>query len=432
MNAGPRWTRWISLALLAISLLAALTVGLSSGLWSWLDHTVPGEYPFGGFDAAGCRWDVLLALAHTSAIAIGLLACIFFSSRYRIAGPLLLLLLTAVELSLAQRWMIAAAPESALAINSPLHEEWTPPHSLRTCYRGAWHNPQHPHQPFPNPFSHEQLLAWERQSLAERFHLSEGVRKFDAATALAPADLSAALLVAKQHARGDTEPTNAWLGTLGINWQLAPVADDAGYWVDVRSDRTLSNRTAPKVFTPRSVRTLPQLKVGSPATLAQRSREVFFPQGTAAALLDAAVAELPLGESWTSQFDVPRRGIVRHGLLELAPSHYKIQVDPATEHLLVVAIAYDSDWVATSRGSSGERTPLNIYRTNRLLCGVKLAPGLQTVEFAYRPRIFYIGALISGIAWSVVLLASFRWPRWKRSSPTSNGKIDNPNGNRKN
>lgn len=432
MSAGPRWTRWISLALLALSLLAVVVVGLSPGHWSWLDQAVPSEYPFGGFDAAGCRWDVLLALAHTSAVAIGWLACTFCSSRYRVAGPLLLLLLTAVELSLAQHWMIASAPESALAVNSPLREEWTPPHSLRTCYRGAWHNPQHPHQPFREPFSHEKLLAWERQSLAERFHLSEGVRKLDATTALAPADLSAALLVAKQHARGDTEPTNAWLGDMGINWQLAPAADDAGYWVDVRSDRTLADRTAPKVFTPRSVHSLPELQVVSPATLAQRSHDIFFPQGTAAPLLEAAVVELPPGESWTGQFDVPRRGIVRHGLLEVAPNQYQVQVDPTTEHLLVVAIAYDSDWVATSRDSSGQPLPLTIYRTNRLQCGVKLAPGIQTVQFVYRPRMFYIGAVISGIAWSVVLLASLWLPRWRRLAATSSGKIDNPSSNRKN
>ena len=54
--------------------------------------------------------------------------------------------------------------------------------------------------------------------------------------------------------------------------------------------------------------------------------------------------------------------------------------------------------VPCAHAQDGGRRP-DPCRTDRVLRGVWLSAGQQTIEFRYEPRSFYIGAMVSAVSW---------------------------------
>jgi uncharacterized membrane protein YfhO len=75
------------------------------------------------------------------------------------------------------------------------------------------------------------------------------------------------------------------------------------------------------------------------------------------------------------------------------PQRVEVEVELERRGLLLLNDLYYPGWEC----SHGE-----ILRTNRTMRGVLLSPGRHRVVFTYRPRSFYWGASISGLAWLVL------------------------------
>ena len=74
---------------------------------------------------------------------------------------------------------------------------------------------------------------------------------------------------------------------------------------------------------------------------------------------------------------------------------------------LVLADAWYPGWQATV---GGMRTP--VYRANSVSRAVYLPAGEHKVAFRFRPLDFYVGAVVSGAAWTAVL-ALLVWYVWR-------------------
>src|SRR5262249_6583723 len=75
-----------------------------------------------------------------------------------------------------------------------------------------------------------------------------------------------------------------------------------------------------------------------------------------------------------------------------------VEAELASPGLLVLSEAWYPGWKAVVK-SGAETRETTIYRTNRVLRGVWLSAGKQTVEFRYEPESVYRGGTISGISW---------------------------------
>jgi len=72
-------------------------------------------------------------------------------------------------------------------------------------------------------------------------------------------------------------------------------------------------------------------------------------------------------------------------------NHVTVETDSASESVLVLAEAYRPGWEARIDGERGAR----IFPVYHMFRGVHLPSGHHTVEFAYRPLSFRLGAAVS-------------------------------------
>lgn len=79
-------------------------------------------------------------------------------------------------------------------------------------------------------------------------------------------------------------------------------------------------------------------------------------------------------------------------LVDDHPEEITISVKSSAPGILVLSDTYDVDWRAYVNGQSAP-----ILRVNGLFRGVALPDGEHMIRFVYRPRAFYLGALVTGL-----------------------------------
>jgi hypothetical protein len=121
----------------------------------------------------------------------------------------------------------------------------------------------------------------------------------------------------------------------------------------------------------------------------------------------------------------------QHSVQVIRQSDTSIEVRADTEApaFLVLSDVYYPGWRATIDGE-----PTHVFRTNYVLRGVMLSPGVHVVRFEFRPTSFYVGAGISAfavlavtgmLAWPLVGISksfvSGGWPAAKRKEGRRHG-----------
>jgi hypothetical protein len=86
----------------------------------------------------------------------------------------------------------------------------------------------------------------------------------------------------------------------------------------------------------------------------------------------------------------PARRRERAELTRYRQNRVEVEARCATNCLLVLTDLYDPDWQVRVDGS-----PAPLLRTNFLVRGVQLTPGVHEIEFRYRPSSFMAGAAVS-------------------------------------
>jgi uncharacterized membrane protein YfhO len=85
------------------------------------------------------------------------------------------------------------------------------------------------------------------------------------------------------------------------------------------------------------------------------------------------------------------------------PQRVDVQTRLTRPGLLVLGEAWFPGWKAIV-STRGETREVPIYRTNRVLRGVWLPAGEQSVEFRFQPQSFSRGAAISTIGWFLIAI----------------------------
>jgi hypothetical protein len=179
------------------------------------------------------------------------------------------------------------------------------------------------------------------------------------------------------------------------------------------------NRTLPRAWIVHEVETLPPLpRPMRIEAVDERTKAVLFPDNKARDFRRTAVIETdePLPPRQREQTaDAPLSADERCAITHYDPQRVTIEADLASPGLLVLSDAWFPGWRAVvTAADRSQETP--IYRTNRVLRGVWLPAGKQTVEFRYRPQAFVGGAMISVASW-IVLAALGAWFVMPRRGP---------------
>ena len=110
----------------------------------------------------------------------------------------------------------------------------------------------------------------------------------------------------------------------------------------------------------------------------------------------------------------PKRANEGCRLVSDQPQRVVVDVQLETWGLVVLNDFFDPGWQAhvttTTNESLQKKSRLQVIRTNRVLRGVILPAGRHRIEFRYRPKLFYAGAVISAVGWlALVTATSLTW-----------------------
>jgi hypothetical protein len=307
-----------------------------------------------------------------------------------------MLLVTLIELSIANGWLVTSSPPDMLDdVHPNLSEERVvriPPNRVHDWIV---------RQP-PSSRRLDDFLVWEFSSLRERTYLEFGVNVADGGGGgLDPADLR-----------------QLWQGLgqgvihTGVRRQLAidlalPSSTVLGDQTDVR-DKFGSPPKAlpvPRAYLPASIQWVEPINERVPAQLKRRTDE-YLMEGSGRP--ETAILERELEESEEAalaEFDLAGADI---SIVHDSPQRVDLVVQRPTAGLVVLADYYAPGWTAELVDlETGERLATPIYRANRVLRGVFVPAGGHRVEFRYRPKWFYVGFAVSGLAWSILALSVF-------------------------
>ncbi|HEY2411622.1 MAG TPA: hypothetical protein VGI40_05245 [Pirellulaceae bacterium] len=440
-HAFSRRENWLvsSLAFLAgVSGLAAVAVWFAGNRY-FADVTT-SDSTLGPFDATATRHDIRFALLHTAVIGFVLWMAVRCFARYpnRVGQwKWIVVLLTAADIWAANAWTIVSiapnVPRTLSSLTSHIRKEHassTSDTSPTRVFRGnlaTWRPPSFRLAKSNNRLT--ELTQWERQTLLPKYPLLDGISLVETHGSIASADYQALFYVAKQHGPRQRDksltPQPTALRLLATEFLILPESHQVEFASRVEHANSnwpesaalwQMNRTLPRCWLVPNVETLPELKrpLRMPA-IQERARNVLFPEGKTRDFSHSAVVETddPQKE-WASNNHQSDREICQ--IVHDSPQRVVIAANPKQPSLLVLADAFYPGWTATVT-TDGKSIPTSIYRTNRVLRGVWLSAGQQTIEFRYQPRSFYGGAIISSISW--LALAIFGASRLvRRQKPT--------------
>ena len=408
----------------------------------------------GPFDWRGSATDVQLALFQTTALCatfLWLLNKAWKEPQHAGKWQLAALLVVALDLALANYWLVPAAPAEiwrkppAIAAMMDTSDY---PRVFRSNLGGGWR---------PAPFGRQsssqrmsELTQWERDTMFPKYGLNHGIALVESYGSLKSVHYESFLVVARsfgprQPDRSRPLPPESSLRLLGTEYLMLPDQFDFG----AKDDPSFAERMIakdppaegailwkmkdpfPRAWIVHHVENLPPLPSRLDLdAIDQRAIDVLFPADprtqmwTTRDLRATAVVEseepIDLAPSTVSnKTGLPVEGSCRIMLSE--PSRVEIEVALPRPGLVVLRDTYAPGWVAHLRSAEEDRAALkevHIHRTNRVFRGVVVPAGRHVLTYEYRPASFYRGAAVSAFSWLALgLLAAFLgWRRRGKSA----------------
>jgi hypothetical protein len=448
----------LALALLIFGSVSAIAAFIFWCGGSWLViESRKGDSSLGPYDGIGAYRDTLAALVHAALVAFAARYCLLkawsqpeMQPRWQLAT----LLLTAIEIAVANYWLVPTAPASlwreepaaAQAIHAAIDEQSaadaiTPPRISRADL-GRWRPPSFAKQGSPDRLV--EMAQWERDTLFPKHQLAADLGLLESYGSVKLMDYESLMFVAWQYGRaqpgGQRLPPPTILRLLGAEYLVLPETSQPTYATRIDSplmDESTwpegatvwrMNRTLPRAWIVHEVETLTPLPFPLRiANVDDRTRDVVFPDRKPRDFSRQAVVEttepLPTFEATPSSTNAPESCRIT----AYEPTHVVIEATLTQPGLVVLSDAWFPGWEAIVRtaaapGNEPTTQPAKIHRTNRVLRGVWLPAGQHTIETRYRPASFVRGAAISGCTWAalavlgLVLLTQRRRKRLRASA----------------
>jgi len=447
-NPGRRLLKRPSTAFMA-GLLAAISLGLatyvqfgvSMATWSAWTSDINPNTMFGPFQAEQAKQGLALSFLHAFCI-VGLFSVWGHwpakKERRRLAGCLLVLL-AAADVSVANRWMIATAPQSLFGDSDSDANTFgeTPP--TRIHRHSVWYPPS-----WRTESDEERLatsVAWDHESLWPKYCREQGFAATEVHGTMMPRDYFVFLCYLRQM---ENQPNPRMFDVMGTEYAVsrgnAEPVNEARYWTSVspgEMSKKLGRRqdawpedvkvwrydnAAERAWIVHHAELYPPLEEETLLSLALRTRDMLWSSDgyrdlRTEAGIEASETELeqiPEGiledVAPSDERDTRRSGMLTDEscqIVSYAPSVVVIDVKMSEPGLVVLGDQYFEGWTAecvrTDPESEGEVESVRVLRANRFHRAVILPEGEHRVTFHYKPASFAVGATISAIAWAILL-----------------------------
>jgi len=416
LSGGWRKRTIRALAIFASVIVVTMWIGVLIFNWApaWWGQS-SADPLFGPLDASRAAFDVFTGAVLASTVLVliccGFLFCNLQFTKQRLVNTrligALMLSVTALDLAVANSWLIGTAPLAAWNEPQPLAARLaddTSPARPR-AYRATDWFPEMWHEE-SSEGRLEEIVRWQRQTLYPKFHLPAGVALVQPTGSLVSADFAAWLA-------GDCAgelSLKQRLALLGVERLIVSDGSREGEVIAKPVDDPL-----PRVWTVRDVEQLPPLDTNLLAAIERRTAYVLAPSGEPRDLRRQAVVETPVVLPTASNTEVADMRNSPPRIVSHETNRMEVDVALNAPVLLVVNEAYDPGWrarVCTAGDDDSRSVP--VLQTNRVMRGVWLPAGEHRVEFVYRPTSFYAGLVIS-LATAAILLLTLLRRVWRES-----------------
>lgn len=417
---------WVWLG--GVSLVLAAAVTAVRPFWAGWFAGVEPNVLFGPLDAAGAVNDLTAGLLQTAVLS-GLFWAML-SLRFAAWVQPLALAVTAVDLALANGWIVATAPARLW------HEE----PQLATVLNGreATRGDDQPYRIWRAPIwmppswekssSAERLaeaVRWDRDTLFPKYNLPAGAGIAEVHGALMPDDYRAFLILARLHEEQGHGPPPAL-----AKYALGPEAlkPPGAHPVDLADARTPPQNVAlwslpnplPRAWIVHRVEVLWEPSQSGPEEIRKRTQDIFWPNGRPRDLRRSAVVEIPdrvshapaaLPAVAADPLTGARGREEPCRIAEYGPSHVEIEARLERPGLVILADQYFPGWTLEVTTAGKGTRQATVLRTNRIMRGAWLEAGHHRLVYRYRPASFFWGAMISGLAWMGLATGTVIWLR---------------------
>ncbi len=377
---GKLTTVFVALTALALAVVALRLTG------GWLQNVAP-DVLFGPLDAAGCRFDLMLAFGQALVVlGLAMLAVRYLPTRIRSWHGVLcgLVLITAGDITIANRWMLAEVPALVFSGSSPRlddlktqlqqHEQVGPPTVYRS--RNFAFDPDWQRQGSDRRL--DEVVTWQRETLFPKHHLESGIRlvgSFSSIWPMAYEDLLSsleALEIQPEEYRGLKVP--------------GQTEADPGWVFSVDAIATCRVAVQPEI--PAGYVYLWNAEAPDFVRLAEPFES----------MVDSNLFRAANHDAFQSS--------ARLNIEEISNQRLQFSVDTAERQFLLCHFWNDGNWIAQIRNlDSDESNCQTLVEFSEFCHGVIIEPGSYSIAFLYRPTPFWIGAWVSGISWLVLCLA---------------------------
>jgi hypothetical protein len=413
-----RWLRNVG----AVSLLAAVVVGVTRSWWTaWLAQANPDEL-YGPLDSRAAWLDALMACVHTSLVC-GVGWWLLRRQRlHAVRLGVLFLLLTACEIAWANGWMVLTAPTSAMGATTVMSGV-PDPSSPSTIYRWPSRTWVPPEWRWTSSRSRaEENLRWDVATLYAKLHLLGPHRSLLPQSTIVANDFRTFVSTG-----GQVLPHPSILDVLGVAYLIVPddLLPPGPARMEITSSRQLPgvrvwrNLDAfPRAWIVHDVVAWPSWESADPRTIRQYFSELLFPLGHPRDFRNTAVVE-SAGPAALPELSRPANS----GATESAKvsgeggNRVELAVTLTAPGLVVLNQFYDPRWVVDIRSDAVTTYRTRTVRTNRIMQGVFLRAGTHCLVFRYVPLDLYGAGAVSLISWLVVLvgLGGAAWKRRRRA-----------------
>ena len=448
-----RLAKWVA----AVSfLLASVLVSGRSFIIPWLS-AAPADNVFGPLDAHGSWFDVVWGVLQTGFVSLLVLAAMRFAFlRPGMQLQTWLLMLTAVDLTLANQWLVTTVPahklapyRDPLAAFGPPNEDQgvKPPSRLTHPHFYEWTPPSWRSTSDPKRMS--TIVDWERFALLHKYHLLCETAMLDTSSTLAPAEVQALLrLVNGELERQRTSPRNGspLLAAVGVEALLESPATFGGPSrtgvpqpgeLEMRQQQRIPTRIPgtepfPRAWLVHDVRPAATLFDEHPKHASSPIQESIVPRKSTAAI------EARLRRMWFrdggKQLRDPREMVFVESriipanndsrsldtkqescrIARYESQRVELDVTLSASGMVVLSDLYDGGWQATFKtGGTSRIQTSEVLCVNGLIRGVWLPAGNHRVTLYYQPKSFWVGSICSALTAIAIAMTAV----WRKVRP---------------
>jgi hypothetical protein len=415
--AGLR--RWL-LRLSAASLAGAAGTAAMLPFWhNWLAEVKPSPV-FGPFDPGGAAADLIGAFVQAaviSGVAAWLLA---IATRQTSRARWAMLVLVAVDLAVANGWMVATTPAEAWR-RAPALAEAIDRHAQRKdrawpfrVFRrpawspGAWHKAS-------SPLRLGDAVDWYHATLQPKHHLGTGMALAHVPDAMNLADYQT-FLVAARWPRGEARPAilpqQSVLNAVGAAYVILAGREVPHEGERVRLEQPgamgpedvslwYNSSALDRAWIVHEIETLPPLESRDLGELFRRARMVLDRDGRPRDFRRSAVVETETGPFPRDEKTEPAGSLPGETCRVVCYEADRVEIEAVLRRpgLLVLADQFYPGWRLEVASDGREPRPVPILRTNRVMRGARLPAGNHRLVYRYRPAALVWGAEVSLVAW---------------------------------